>query len=115
MANSTATPAAPAKLKSDWYTFLRSAFIDGLKAYGAALMVAAPEPTLTLSKIPSHLGTGESSRLTPMGAPCLPVLETWETKMHISPSPELITVWVPHVSRSWRHGKPHLLPSSILK
>ena len=79
MANSTATPAAPAKLKSDWYTFLRSAFIDGLRAYGAALMVAAPEPTLTLSKIPSHLGTGESSRLTPMGAPCLPVLETWET------------------------------------
>lgn len=39
MAHSTAIPATA---KSDWYTFLCSAFIDGLKAYGAALMVAAP-------------------------------------------------------------------------
>src|ERR1700756_4403759 len=39
------------------------------------------------------------------GAPCLPVLETWETnapkncRHHHEPR-------VPHVSRCWRHGKP---------
>ena len=62
MTHSTTSPAIP---KSDWYTFLRSAFINGLKAYGAALMVHTPEPTLTSPTAPS-----QPARLkTSVGAP----------------------------------------------
>jgi hypothetical protein len=50
MAHSTPTPAAS---NTDWYTLLLSAFINGLKAYGASFMMGAPGP--------SHLGTGDSS------------------------------------------------------
>jgi len=58
MAYSTTNPTSS---KSDWYTFLRSAFINGLKAYGASLMtVGAPGP--------SHLGTGDNYPTLP-GAP----------------------------------------------
>ena len=75
MAHSTSIPAtqqAP-KAQSDWYTFLRNAFINGFQAYGAALMVAAPEPASShpvnqetcTPKVgapgPSHLGTWENS------------------------------------------------------
>ena len=44
MARSTSIPAAPQspRTNSDWCTFLLSAFINGLKAYGAALMVCTP-------------------------------------------------------------------------
>ena len=44
MAHSIAISAAQQtpKAQFDWYTFLRNAFINGFKAYGAALMVAAP-------------------------------------------------------------------------
>ena len=34
-----------AKPRSDWYTILRSAFINGLKAYGASLMMVVPPDT----------------------------------------------------------------------
>lgn len=44
MAHSIAIPAAQQapKVQFDWYKFLRNAFINGFKAYGVALMVAAP-------------------------------------------------------------------------
>jgi hypothetical protein len=44
MAHTKAIPAASQSTKahSDWFTLLRSAFINGLKAYGASLMVVAP-------------------------------------------------------------------------
>ena len=47
MVHSTKTPAGPrsARAHSDWYRFLSSAFITGLKAYGASLMVIAPPDT----------------------------------------------------------------------
>jgi hypothetical protein len=50
MVHSTKSSAGSqiAKAHSDWYTFLRSAFITGLKAYGASLMViASPDTTET--------------------------------------------------------------------
>jgi hypothetical protein len=86
MAKSAATPKAsqPAKENSDWYTFLRSAFLNGLKAYGASLMVVAPEPPLSLPKGPSHLEILETSMegpkpaarkhplVTPQASPALP-------------------------------------------
>lgn len=71
MANAT----VPRKAQhSDWFTFLRSAFINGLKAYGASLMV---------------------------GAPCLPPLETWENgatshqfaRLYSSPSLPQAPAW----------------------
>ena len=59
MAHPTPIPAAQ---NSDWLTFLSTAFINGLNAYGASLMtVGAPEPALTSPKNPSHLGTGETN------------------------------------------------------
>jgi hypothetical protein len=63
MAHSTTVPAASNKpaTHTDWYTFLRSALIDGLKAYGVSMMA---------------------------GAPWLPVLETWETSSS-SPKPAI--------------------------
>jgi hypothetical protein len=67
MAHATATPTAS---KSDWYTLLRNAFLNGLKAYGASFMMGAFGPL--------HLGTGDNNT-TSWGAPCLPVLETRET------------------------------------
>jgi hypothetical protein len=60
MAHSAALPASQQTPKAhfDWYTFLRNAFLNGLKAYGASLMtVGVPEPS----------------------APCLPASKTWET------------------------------------
>jgi hypothetical protein len=47
MAHTTAIPAVSQSTKahSDWFTLLGSAFINGLKAYGASLMVAAPLST----------------------------------------------------------------------
>jgi hypothetical protein len=47
MVHSTESPAASqsATAHSDCFTFLRSAFITGLKAYGASLMVIAPSET----------------------------------------------------------------------
>ncbi|WP_109487479.1 hypothetical protein [Occallatibacter savannae] len=97
MANSTLIPAAQQTPTSrfDWYTFLRNAFINGLKAYGASLMtVSTQEPALNLLKGPTHLGTedrkapgapdpsllgiGDGNTIKP-GAPCLASLETRET------------------------------------
>jgi hypothetical protein len=59
MAHSTATRTASqaTRTHSDWYAFLRSAFINGLKAYGASLMTISPvdhlespaSPTLPIS------------------------------------------------------------------
>jgi hypothetical protein len=47
MAHSTEIPAVSQSTKphSDWFTLLGSAFINGLKAYGASLMVVAPLST----------------------------------------------------------------------
>ena len=44
MAHSKTVPAASpaARAHFDWYTFLRSALINGFQAYGASLMVIAP-------------------------------------------------------------------------
>jgi len=44
MAHSTATGTASqaTRTHSDWYAFLRSACINGLKAYGASLMTISP-------------------------------------------------------------------------
>ena len=44
MTHSTATGTASqaTRTHSDWYTFLRSAFISGLKSYGASLMTISP-------------------------------------------------------------------------
>ena len=57
MAHSTAIPAAQQtpKTRFDWYTFLRNAFLNGLKAYGACFMAGVGAPG------PSHLGTWENS------------------------------------------------------
>jgi hypothetical protein len=55
MAHSTPTPAAS---NTDWYTLLLSAFINGLKAYGASFMMGAPGP--------SHLGTGDIRTSNPL-------------------------------------------------
>jgi hypothetical protein len=43
MAHSTANSVTlqPAKTHSDWLTFLCSALFDGLKAYGASLMIVS--------------------------------------------------------------------------
>lgn len=48
MVHSTQSPAASqsATAHSDWYIFLRSAFITGFKAYGASMMVIAPPETI---------------------------------------------------------------------
>jgi hypothetical protein len=90
MAHSTPTPATSSTpaAHTDWYTFLRSAFLNGLKAYGISMMA---------------------------GAPCLPVLETWETSSSSpkpailapqvakpQPSPALLNVTLP--SPAWRNA-----------
>jgi len=55
---------------------------------------------------------------TELGAPCLPVLETWETANLTHPLLPLFLPfltqtqnWVPHVSRCWRRGKPPTSPT----
>ena len=90
MTHSTATGTASqaTRTHSDWYTFLRSAFLNGLKAYGISMMA---------------------------GAPCLPVLETWETSSSSpkpailapqvakpQPSPALLNATLP--SPAWRNA-----------
>jgi hypothetical protein len=95
MAHPTATPAPT---NSDWYTFLRSAFINGLKAYGASFMMGAPGPL--------HLRTGDNNT-TSSGAPCLPVLETWETSP-TGPKPARCPIHRPVSSRDgWETMNPH--------
>jgi hypothetical protein len=59
MAHSTAITAfhRSPKAYSDWFTFLLSAFINGLKAYGASLMVihlSDPTPVETKAGCPTH-------------------------------------------------------------
>lgn len=62
MAHPTGNPAShSANAHSDWFMLLRSAFVDGLKAYGAALMMCAPEPALSLPKGPSQTGNWKTS------------------------------------------------------
>lgn len=53
MAHFTAIPAASqsAKATSGWFTFLSSAFIDGLKVYGASLMIVSPADHLGAQRI----------------------------------------------------------------
>ena len=55
MAHYTAIPAAsqPTKTHSDWYTFLRSAFINGFKAYGASVMTISPVDHLESQTLPT--------------------------------------------------------------
>jgi len=55
MAHSTAIPAAPqpTRTHSDWCTFLLSAFINGLKCYGASLMTISPVDHLESQTIPT--------------------------------------------------------------
>jgi len=76
MAHSTAIPAAQQtpKAQFDWYTFLCSAFINGLKAYGASLMVTAPS-TACESQIPfvqPKLTDRHLAITTPQSSPALP-------------------------------------------
>ena len=59
MTHSTAITAfhRSPKAHSDWFTFLLSAFINGLKAYGASLMVihlSDPTPVETKAGCPTH-------------------------------------------------------------
>jgi hypothetical protein len=72
MAHSTTVPAASNKpaTHTDWYTFLRSALIDGLKAYGASLMVVQREEVGAPSK-PRSLRLGwETTNLDLQGTGC---------------------------------------------
>jgi len=64
MAHSTAIPAArqSATPRSDWYTFLCSAFLNGLKAYGASLMVISPTDPIR----------SQNTTAAPLLVPCTP-------------------------------------------
>jgi len=48
------------------------------------------------------------SSTTKLGAPCLPVLETWDTTTARGGCKYPHEPWVPHVSRFWRRGIPRL-------
>lgn len=89
MAHSTSIPArqqAP-KAQFDWYTFLRNAFLNGLKAYGAALMVAGRSTACE-----SHLSINESEPAPRRPAPGKP-----------QPSPALphSTLASPALNQAW--------------
>lgn len=106
MAHSTSIPVAQQtpEAQFDWYTFLRNAFINGLKAYGSSLMVAAPEPgagapepALSLSRNPSHLGSGETIKNPP--TPAIPAPQI--TKPQPSPTLPHSTLVNPALNEAW--------------
>lgn len=93
MAHTAASPATP---QSDWYTFLRSAFINGLKAYGASVMVIAPADPSTAATI-----APDRNNWTPTPQSACPIhravssRDGWET-MNSYPVPAFPTAPLPH-------------------
>lgn len=98
MVNSKTIPAASqsATSHSDWYTFLRSAFINGLKAYGASLMTVAVAPyrlpleTWETSTTLSELAIDAAQVSKPLPSPALPLTSLAKSAgfpIHRAPSP----------------------------